>query len=64
MFDVHPGITGWVQIYGRKDVEWHKRIEMNNWYVDHCSFHLDAANLIKTILKFSRMLTMRTKGRQ
>lgn len=41
MFDVRPGITGWAQVNGRKGVEWHRRIEMNVWYVDHVSFWLD-----------------------
>ena len=51
MFDVRPGITGWAQIHGRKDVEWHKRIRLNNWYVDHCSFRLDVIIFFRTILK-------------
>ena len=38
MFEVRPGITGWAQIHGRKDVEWNKRIKLNIWYVDHVSF--------------------------
>ena len=40
MFDVRPGITGWAQINGRKEVEWTKRIELNIWYVNHMSFLL------------------------
>lgn len=51
MFDVRPGITGWAQIHGRKDVEWNKRIELNNWYVDHMSFRLDCKIFGETILK-------------
>ena len=51
MFDVRPGITGWAQINGRKDVEWHTRIRMNNWYVDHMSFILDLKIFGRTILK-------------
>ncbi len=51
MFEVRPGITGWAQIHGRKHVEWNKRIELNIWYVDHCSFVLDLRILMKTILK-------------
>ena len=62
MFDVRPGITGWAQINGRKDVEWHKRIEMNNWYVDHCSFHLDAAILFRTIFKVLSNADNENKG--
>ena len=51
MFDVRPGITGWAQTHGRKDVEWHKRIEMNVWYVDHVSFRLDFKIFFLTIFK-------------
>lgn len=51
MFDVRPGITGWAQTHGRKDVEWHKRIELNVWYVDHISFRLDFKIFFLTFLK-------------
>lgn len=51
MFEVRPGITGWAQVHGRKDVEWHKRIEMNVWYVDHMSFWLDMKIFFMTIIK-------------
>ena len=51
MFDIRPGITGWAQINGRKAVEWHKRIELNNWYVDHVSFLLDCKILFITFFK-------------
>ena len=51
MFDVRPGITGWAQVHGRKDVEWHERIQLNNWYVDHCSFLLDLKIIFITIGK-------------
>ena len=51
MFDIRPGITGWAQIHGRKGVEWHRRIELNNWYVDHVSFPLDCKILFTTFFK-------------
>ena len=51
MFEVRPGITGWAQVHGRKDVEWHKRIELNVWYVDHLSFLLDVRIFFMTIFK-------------
>ncbi len=51
MFEVRPGITGWAQINGRKAVEWHKRIELNVWYVDHVSFWLDVKIFFRTIFK-------------
>ena len=51
MFEVRPGITGWAQVHGRKDVEWHRRIELNVWYVDHLSFALDVKIFFLTIWK-------------
>lgn len=51
MFAVRPGITGWAQVNGRKEVEWPKRIEMNVWYVENISFRLDLKIFLKTILK-------------
>jgi lipopolysaccharide/colanic/teichoic acid biosynthesis glycosyltransferase len=51
MFDVRPGVSGWAQIHGRKDVEWYHRIELNNWYVQHVSFALDAKIFLMTIFK-------------
>lgn len=51
MFEVRPGITGWAQINGRKDVEWHKRIELNCWYVDNISLILDVKILFITVFK-------------
>ena len=51
MFEVRPGITGWAQVHGRKDVEWHKRIDLNVWYVDHLSFWLDIRIFFLTIFK-------------
>ena len=56
MFDVRPGVTGWAQINGRKDVEWYKRIELNVWYVDNMSFFLDCKIFFITLFKvFSRV---------
>ncbi len=49
MFSVRPGITGWAQIHGRKCVEWNRRIEMNNYYVENLSFSLDVKIFFKTI---------------
>ena len=51
MFEVRPGITGWAQVHGRKDVEWHERIRLNVWYVDHVSFVLDVKIFFMTIFK-------------
>lgn len=62
MFDVRPGVTGWAQINGRKDVEWHKRIELNIWYVDHVSFGLDVKIFFTTIYKILSNADNENKG--
>ncbi len=54
IFDVRPGISGWAQINGRKDVEWHHRIELNVWYVRHIRFSLDVKIFFLTIFKVLR----------
>lgn len=51
MFDARPGITGWAQVNGRKGVEWHKRIQLNCWYVDNMSLWLDLKILFITFFK-------------
>ncbi|MGN1203244.1 MAG: sugar transferase, partial [Eubacterium sp.] len=51
MFEVRPGITGWAQVHGRKDVEWHERIRLNVYYVDHMSIWLDIKILFMTFGK-------------
>lgn len=51
MFEVRPGITGWAQVCGRKNVEWHRRIRLNVWYIDHMSFLLDLRIFLMTIFK-------------
>lgn len=51
MFEVRPGITGWAQVNGRKEVEWHQRIKLNVYYVDHCSLLLDIKIIFLTFVK-------------
>lgn len=51
MFEVRPGITGWAQVNGRKNVEWNRRIELNVWYVDNVSFALDIKIFFMTVFK-------------
>ncbi len=51
MFDVRPGVTGWAQVNGRKDVEWNKRIELNVWYTRNISFVLDFKIFFISIFK-------------
>lgn len=51
MFEVRPGITGWAQVNGRKHTEWHERIRLNVYYVDHMSLLMDIKILFLTIFK-------------
>lgn len=62
MFEVRPGITGWAQTHGRKDVEWHRRIELNVWYVDHVSLWLDIKILFMTVFKVVTNADNENKG--
>lgn len=62
MFNVRPGITGWAQINGRKDVEWNKRIQLNVWYVEHLSLWLDIKIFFKTIGKVFSNADNENKG--
>ena len=51
MFQLRPGVTGWAQIHGRKDVMWDDRIKMNIYYVENASFMLDFRIFFTTIWK-------------
>ena len=62
MFDVLPGLSGWAQVNGRKNVEWNRRIELNVWYVDNISFLLDVKIFFKTILSVLKNSDNENKG--
>lgn len=62
MFEVRPGITGWTQTHGRKDVEWHRRIDLNVWYVDHLTLWLDIKILFLTVFKVVTNADNENKG--
>ena len=49
MFRVRPGITGWAQVHGRRELEWHERLRLNVWYADHVSFALDMKIISLTV---------------
>lgn len=50
MFLVRPGITGWAQVNGRKEVEWHERIRLNVYYVENISLFLDIKIIFMTVI--------------
>jgi lipopolysaccharide/colanic/teichoic acid biosynthesis glycosyltransferase len=50
--DVLPGITGWAQVNGRRnlDGDFIKKFELDVWYVDHWSLWLDLKIIWLTVL--------------
>lgn len=56
---VRPGITGLAQILGYRggtpaDVDMARRVRLDLWYIDHCSFGLDLYIFVRTFLDFMR----------
>lgn len=62
MFVLRPGITGWAQIHGRKDVQWEDRIKMQVWYAENISFWLDVKIFFVTIWKVVSNADNENKG--
>ncbi len=50
-FEVRPGVTGWAQIHGRKQLEWDKRIKYDVEYAEKVNFILDIKIFLITIYK-------------
>lgn len=51
---VRPGLTGWAQVRGRNLLSWAERIELDLWYIEHRSWHLDAKILVLTVIALVR----------
>lgn len=49
--DVRPGISGWAQVNGRKNITWDRKLESDVYYVNNLSFWLDIKILFLTIYK-------------
>ena len=49
--DVRPGITGWAQCNGRNAISWTQKFKLDVWYVDNCSFLLDAKIVFLSVYK-------------
>jgi len=52
--DMRPGLTGYWQVYGRQDVSYAKRVQMELYYVQNWSLLLDFKILMKTPLAVVR----------
>jgi lipopolysaccharide/colanic/teichoic acid biosynthesis glycosyltransferase len=46
---VTPGLTGMWQVSGRDDLDYYRRIELNNWYIKNWSPWTDIIILFKTM---------------
>lgn len=49
VMSVRPGITGYWQVHGRSETDFSERIELNEYYIEHCSLWLDLKILFKTV---------------
>lgn len=47
-FYMKPGVTGWSQVNGRRDLSWPDQLASDAWYADHASLWLDLKILFKT----------------
>lgn len=54
-FSVRPGVTGWAQVNGRKEVPWDRRIEYDVEYVGNLSLFFDLKIFFRTIFKVLAM---------
>lgn len=48
-FSVKPGITGWAQVQGRKNLAWDQRLKYDVEYVRNLSLSLDIKILFRTV---------------
>ena len=49
--DVLPGISGWAQVNGRKNITWDHKLECDVFYVEHLTLWLDIKIFFMTIYK-------------
>ena len=54
---VRPGITGYWQVSGRSNIDYHERVLMDSWYVRNWNLWIDMTILFKTI-----MVVLKRKG--
>lgn len=50
-FLVRPGVTGWAQVNGRKEIHWDRRLMLDVEYVNNISIALDFKIFFMTISK-------------
>lgn len=47
--DVRPGISGWAQVNGRKNISWDQKLEYDIYYVNNLTFALDVKIFFLTL---------------
>jgi undecaprenyl-phosphate galactose phosphotransferase len=45
---VKPGITGWWGCNGRSNIDYRERLELEYYYIKHCSLYLDVVSIMRT----------------
>lgn len=48
--DVRPGISGWAQVNGRKNITWQHKLECDVYYVQHLTMWLDIKIFFMTVM--------------
>lgn len=48
--DVRPGISGWAQVNGRKNITWQHKLECDVYYVQHLTMWLDIKIFYMTVM--------------
>ena len=48
--DVRPGISGWAQVNGRKNITWQHKLECDVYYVQHLTMWLDIRIFFLTVM--------------
>ena len=51
---VKPGITGWWGCNGRSNIDYRERLELEYYYVKHCSLYLDMLCILRTLLAVAK----------
>ena len=51
---VKPGITGWWGCNGRSNIDYRERLELEYYYVRHCSLYLDFLCILRTFVAVVR----------
>ena len=61
---VRPGLTGWAQVCGGRELSGADKLVLDLWYIKHASFRMDVEIAIKTIAVILRGERLDTKAVQ